>query len=183
MPSPKDPSLAMEYFKEALAYQTSADNLHDLLPVQPRIGLPLSDPVYFLYHHAAELALHACLLSRNLPEHKGHSIGSLFERCQKKHLLGINDEHREIHNLMVFLDGKDFGKGYRYASRNDFVPELAWVREGVRQLMADVEPHLKAWGQTNGIAGPWDPYTVTRLRYALGKPTYTKQAKPAKPGP
>jgi HEPN domain-containing protein len=169
MSSSKEPSLAMEYFKEALAYQTSADRLHDLLPAQPRIGLPLSDPIYFLYHHAAELALQACLLSHNLPERKGHRIGALFEQCQKQQLLDINDEHGEMHYLMVFLDGEDFGKGYRYARRSDFVPELAWVREGVRELIAVVEPRLKAWGQTNGIAGPWDPYTVTRLRYALGK--------------
>jgi hypothetical protein len=83
MSSSKEPSLAMEYFKEALAYQTSADSLHELLPARPRVGLPLSDPVYFLYHHAAELALQACLLSHNLPERKGHSIGALFEQCRK----------------------------------------------------------------------------------------------------
>jgi hypothetical protein len=83
MSSSKEPSLAIEYFKEALAYRTSADRLHELLPAQPRIGLPLSDPVYFLYHHAAELALQACLLSHNLPERKGHSIGALFEQCRK----------------------------------------------------------------------------------------------------
>jgi HEPN domain-containing protein len=179
----KEPSLAMEYFEEALAYQTSADRLHELLPAQPRIGLPLSDPVYFLYHHAAELALKACLLSHNLLKRRGHNIGALFEQCRQKHLLGTVDEHREMYNLMVFLNGKDYGQGYRYTRRSDFVPELAWVREGVRQLIADVEPHLKAWGQTNGIAGPWDPNTVTRLRYALGKPAYTKQAEPLKPGP
>jgi HEPN domain-containing protein len=183
MSSPKEPSPAMEYFKEALAYQISADKLLGLIAPQPRIGLPLSDPIYFLYHHAAELALQACLLAHNLPERKGHSIGALFEQCRKKHLLGTVDEHREMHNLMVFLDGKDYGKGYRYARQNDFVPELAWVQEGVRQLIADVEPHLKAWGKNNGVTGPWDPHTVTRLRYALGKPTYTKQPKPLKAGP
>ena len=180
MSSSKEPSLAMEYFKEALAYQTSADRLHELLPAQPRIGLPLSDPVYFLYHHAAELALQACLLAHNLPERKGHSIGALFEQCRKKHLLGTVDEHREMHRLMVFLDGKDYGKGYRYARPRDVVPQLGWVREGVGKLIADVEPHLKAWGKNNGVAGPWDPYTVTRLRYALGKPTYTTQPTPLK---
>jgi hypothetical protein len=102
---------------------------------------------------------------------------------KKRQLLGTADEHREMSNLMDFLDGEDFGQGYRYARRSDFVPQLAWVREGVRELIAEVEPHLKAWGQTNGIAGPWDPYTVTRLRFAIGKPAYTKQPKSLKPGP
>jgi hypothetical protein len=45
MSSPKEPSLAMEYFKEALAYQISADRLYELIAPQPRIGLPLSDPI------------------------------------------------------------------------------------------------------------------------------------------
>jgi HEPN domain-containing protein len=183
MASRIEPSLAMEYFKQALAYQVSADRLNELIAPQPRIGLPLSDPIYFLYHHAAELALQACLLSHGLPERKGHSIGNLFEACRKKRLLGIDDEHREIHNLMVFLDGEDHGKGYRYSRTRDFVPQLAWVQEGVRQLIADVEPHLRAWSKNKGVPGPWDPHTVTRVRYALGKPSYTQQAKPLKTGP
>jgi hypothetical protein len=66
MSSSKNHSL--ELFKEALAYQVSADRLYEQLAPQPRIGLPLSDPVYFLYHHAAELALKACLRSRNRRE-------------------------------------------------------------------------------------------------------------------
>jgi len=51
----------------------------------------------------------------------------------KKALIGYQRRHGEMHNLMVFLDGEDFGKGYRYARQSDFVPELAWVREGVRE--------------------------------------------------
>ena len=96
MSSPKEPSPAMEYFKEALAYQISADRLLALIAPQPRIGLPLSDPIYFLYHHAAELALQACLLAHNL------------------------------------------------------------LQEGVRALIVDIEPHLRAWGHNKGVAGPWD---------------------------
>jgi hypothetical protein len=97
--------------------------------------------------------------------------------------LGIDDEHHEMHNLMVFLDGTDKGMGYRYAGRNGFVPQLEWVQEVVRKLMAEVEPHLENWAKTNGAAGLSGPLQVTRLRYALGKPTYTKQPKPLKPGP
>jgi HEPN domain-containing protein len=182
MSSSKNHSL--ELFKEALAYQVSADRLYEQLAPQPRIGLPLSDPVYFLYHHAAELALKACLRSHNLRPGKAHGVGELFQRCRTTGLLGIDDEHRDMHNLLVVLDGgRDEGRGYRYASRNGFVPELEWVQEAVRKLMADVKPHLENWAKSNGIADPWDPNTVTRLRYALSKPTFTKQPKPLKPGP
>jgi hypothetical protein len=99
----------MEYFKEALAYQTSSERLHELLPAQPRIGLPLSDPVYFLYHHAAELALQACLMSQNLKKRKGHRIGALFEQCRKRQLLGTTDEHREMSNLGPSPGGRSPG--------------------------------------------------------------------------
>jgi HEPN domain-containing protein len=128
--------MAMELFKEALAYQVSADRLYERLAPQPRIGLPLSDPVYFLYHHAVELALKACLLSHNLRPRKVHGVGELFERCEPRACLGIDDEHHEMHNLMVFLDGADKGMGYRYAGRNGFVPQLEWVQEVARKLMA-----------------------------------------------
>jgi hypothetical protein len=144
---------AMEYFKEALAYQTSADRLHEQLPAQPRIGLPLSDPVYFLYHHAAELALKACLMSHKMPAPRGHRIEALFARCRRENLLG-HDEHREMHNLMVLLDAKDSGKGYRYAGSKDIVAQLAWVQEGVGQLISDIEPHLRAWARTTTSRGP-----------------------------
>lgn len=183
MPRPIQPSQTMEYYKAALAYQDSADRLHELLPVQPRIGLPLSDPVYFLYHHAAELALKACLMSHSLPVRSGHNTGALFERCRREKLLGIVDVHREMHNLMVFLDAGDNGQGYRYARQSDFVPELAWVQEVVRKLIADVKPQVEHWAKINGFPGLTEPDKITRLRYAFGKPIYTKQPKPLKPGP
>jgi hypothetical protein len=88
-----------------------------------------------------------------------------------------------MHNLMVLLDAKDSGKGYRYAGSKDIVAQLAWVQEGVGQLISDIEPHLRAWGKDNNIPGPWDPYTVTRIRFAIGKPAYVKQPKPSRPGP
>jgi hypothetical protein len=42
-------------------------------------------PVYFLYHHAAELALQACLLSHNLPEkRRQHNINETSHCIGKK---------------------------------------------------------------------------------------------------
>jgi hypothetical protein len=172
--------LPMELFEGALAYQTSADMLHERLPAQPRIGLPLSDPVYFLYHHAVELALRACLATSNLrTKETEHNIVALFEQCRRAKLLGVTDEHSEMQELIGLLHGKDKGHSYRYYKRaRDFVPELPWVQEVVRQLIADVEPHLRTWGKSNGVPDPLDPNTVTRLRFALCKPTYNKQAEP-----
>jgi HEPN domain-containing protein len=109
----------MQYFEQALAYRSSANELYDMLPGQPRTGLPLSDPVYFLYHHAAELALRACLQADGVPNRKGtHKIAALFAKCRRRGLLGAGDQHHEMHNLLVFLGGKSFGNEYRYAGPN-----------------------------------------------------------------
>jgi hypothetical protein len=174
MPRLIEPSNAMDFFELALAYQLSANRLFERLPPQPRIGLPLSDPVYFLYYHAAELVLKALLLSEGAPVEERHGIRDLFTNCQTYQLLDIVDKHRELYNLMVFLGGlrenekEDYGMGYRYASRNGAVPILEEVREGVAELIAYIEPRLEKWAKANPVAGQ-----VTRLRYAIGK--WTKQ--------
>ena len=141
------------------------------------------DPIYHLYHQAVELALRSCLMSNDLrSKETKHNVVVLFEQYIREKLLGVTQDNSEIHQLLVYLNGNDGGKAHRYTG-SDLVPEPAWVRQGVGQLIADIEPHLKAWGQKNGIAGPWDPPVVTRLRYAVQKPNYTKQPKPLKPGP
>jgi hypothetical protein len=174
MPRLIEPSQAMEFFELALAYQVSADRLFEQLPPQPRIGLPLSDPIYFLYYHATELVLKALLLSDDAPVEPKHGIRDLFTNCQTYQLLDIVGKHRELYNLMVFLGGlrendlEDNGIGYRYASRNGFVPKLEDVREGVGELIAYTKPRLENWAKANCVAGQ-----VTRLRYAIGK--WTKQ--------
>ena len=179
-----EPSRAIEYFKEALAYQFQADRLYECIDSQTLKKLPLRDPIYFLYHHAAELALVACLLSHNFRVRRGtHSIGGLFEQCRKKHLLGTVDEHHEIQGLMVFLDGRDYGQRYRYAGQDDFRPDLPWVQEIVGKLIAAVEPHVETWANAHGIAGPSEPYSATKLWHFFGKPFITKQPIPLKPGP
>ena len=161
MSSPKTPSLAIEYFKEAMAYQISANRLYEQIDSQTLKKLPLRDPIYFLYHHTVELALKACLLSHGLSVRSGHSIEAFFERCRTIGFLGIDDEHREMQGLVVFLDAKDYGQGYRYAGQGDFRPDLPWVQEVIGKLIAAVEPHVEAWAKKNGIAGPSEPYSPT----------------------
>jgi HEPN domain-containing protein len=177
---------AMTRFRGALAYKISAERLHELFTEKPQTGIPLSDPVYFLYHQAAELALKACLMSHGLNPPKEHSVGLLFERRRAAHLLA-EDKDSEMHNLMVLLDAKKKGIDYRYADHAShgiaFVAGLTWVQEGVAKLISDIETRLRAWGKDHNIPGPWDPYTVMNLRFALDKPTYTRQPKPSRPGP
>jgi len=103
-----------------------------------------------------------------------HGIRDLFMNCHTYQLLDIVGKHRELYNLIVFLGGlrekdvEDNGIGYRYASRNGFVPKLEEVREGVEELIACIKPRLENWAKANCVAGQ-----VTRLGYAIGK--WTKQ--------
>lgn len=176
MPLLIDPSLAMENFKAAIAYQISADRLVEQIDSQTLKKFPLRDPIYYLYLQAAELALQACLLSHDLPVEKRHGFGVLLERCRSERFLGTDDDHREMQGLMAFLDPEDKGVRYRYPTgQNDIRPDLSWVQEVIGKLIAAVEPHVEAWAKKNGIAGPSEPYSPTKRWHFFGKPVVTKQ--------
>jgi hypothetical protein len=102
---------AMEFFKAALSYQASPDKLRGLLADQPRTGLPMSDPVHFLYHHTVDLALKACLLCHGLSAPRGqaaHNILALFDQYRTKGFLHLKDEG-EMHKLISYLSTEDHG--------------------------------------------------------------------------
>ncbi len=142
-------------------------------------SLSLRDPTYYLYHHATELALKACLLSHDVHNTGRHNIGDLFERCRTNKFLGLNDAHFELHNLIVLLEGGNSRNRYRYAVENNhFAPALPWVQEAVGQLFEAVEPQVLAWAKKNNDL----PAPSTKWLY-FGKPSYEKQPVPSKPGP
>lgn len=167
---------AMAVFEKATAYRSAADKLLQVMK-SPGNSLPLRDPIYFLYHHATELALKACLLTHDL--HKaGHDIGALFELCRTHKILGLNDVHFELHNLIVLLEGGNSRNRYRYAVVNNSVaPALPWVQETVGQLFEAVEPQVIAWATNSVLPAPSTNWLC------FGKPSYEKQPVPSKPGP
>ena len=93
------------YFDAARGYQSAADRL--LLSIESGEKLLIRDPTYFLYAHAVELALEACLLSSGFDPASsgpaGHGIEGLYQECRGHKLLGTNDADREINNLVYFL--------------------------------------------------------------------------------
>jgi hypothetical protein len=138
-------------FDEAVAYRSAGDTLLQVL-ISPGNTLHLLDPIYFLYHHATELALKAFLLSHSLdvPRGKpGHDIGTLFDRCRTSGLLGPADDNSELRTFVYLLGEGDRWYRYRYAGAGNerFIPDFAWVREAVGQLFEAVGPHVLAWAK------------------------------------
>jgi hypothetical protein len=165
---------ALAFLDGAIAYQVAANKLREIMNVQPPAGLPLRDPTYFLYHHAVELALKACLLAHGATiqtGRTGHNISGLFDECQSKKFLKLKDE-REINNLIAILGSGDNALGYRYpqVSRH-FIPDLTWVDEVVAQLIEAVAPDLATWAKNSHVPGP------SKIKITMGKPNLKKKLR------
>jgi HEPN domain-containing protein len=162
-------------FEGAVQYHNAADQLYQTLP--------MLYPMYFLYHHAIELALKACLLAGGLeypttgPD--GHNITSLYERCRGNGVL-VDDEQREMQFLVTMLESGNFGHRYRYAEHphRHAMPDYRWVNDAVDRLFAQVEIRVRAWEKTFS-----DKRTLPKRLIMLGKPSFTEQPVPLKPGP
>jgi len=168
---------AMAVFKKATQYRIAADTLIQVMK-SPGSSRPIRDPTYYLYHHATELVLKACLLSHDLHNIGRHNIGDLFELCRSNKFL--IDYHFDLHNLVALLEGGNSRDRYRYVMENNRAPpDLSWVHEGVGQLFEAVEPQVITWA-TNNSALP-EPSSNW---LCFGKPVVIgKQSVPSKPGP
>jgi hypothetical protein len=82
------------YFDAAKAYQAAADRL--LQSSEDKEGLPIRDPTYFLYAHAVELALKACLLSHDFDPagsgSAGHGIIGFYNECLTHKIIVTDDQ-------------------------------------------------------------------------------------------
>jgi hypothetical protein len=100
---------APTFFQLACQYKNAAD----LLSKRFELGttnLPIREPIYFLYHHAAELVLKAFLTSRSKRTSSSHGIEALYEASRKEGLIVKEDHDLEVHNLIHLLGRVD---GYR----------------------------------------------------------------------
>ena len=163
-------------FEEASAYRCAADKLLQVMQ-SPGNSLPLRDPTYFLYHHAIELILKACLLSHGL--HKtGHNIRVLSEFCRTNRFLSLDDVHFGI----ALLESGNIWNRYRYAVEKNTLmyTALSSVHKVVGRLFEAVEPQVIAWATNNSDV----PAPSTIWRYLLLDEAVTvKQPVPSKPGP
>jgi hypothetical protein len=169
------------YFEAACSYRATADELLAILETKEPTERqpPAEDPTYFLYAHAVELALKACLLSHGHPIENGHHISAYYDECRTAKLIEIKD--RKFQGCIALLDaGNEIPlHRYRYPGKvTNFVPTLGMTREVVGQLLEAVEPHVNAWVK----AHPTTPAPTT-TRMSLGEPEYRRQPTPSKKGP
>lgn len=169
---------ALAVFEKAKSFRVAADKLFEEI-TSPGNSLHIRDPIYYLYHHATELALKACLLSQGT--HKtGHNIKELFDLCWSNKFLDLSDTGSFVHFFIGIFEGGNQGNGYRYAVEKMAFgpPVLSWVHEAVGQLFEAVEPQVIAWATNNSAVST--PSTVWKC---FGKPVVTKQPRPTRPGP
>jgi hypothetical protein len=168
------------YYDFAKGYQIAADRL--LLTIEAEGGTMMQSPVYFLYAHAIELALKACMLSRELKPPRGggnaHNILMFFDQCRTGGIIDLTDKI-----LLFNALGQNDYQGYRYPDEPKpprfALPELNWTKEAVNQLMAEVEPHIAAWTEAHPERSPAPSRSI-----GIGKPSAERrQPVPERPGP
>jgi len=169
---------AAKFFDHALQYKNAADLLYESF-TSPDYKQQIREPMYFLYHHAVELAFRSFLVLRSKRQlSQNHDIAGLYEECTKLGL-GIKSDYPtlelqrlELNNLVNLLAGANENHFCRYPNGNKRIgsgPE--WTKDVVGKLFDAVAPLAQS-----------DVPAVTKRLY-FGKPVFVPQPVPLKPGP
>jgi hypothetical protein len=114
-------------------------------------------PIYFLYSHAAELALKSFLTFKGektnaLKKKWGHDLEKLFADAKGRGLSPPTVEVINFGNVISLLKDGNKNEGFRYFTlKPGNKPDLEWAGKIVNQLLALVE---KQTGYTKGPPGP-----------------------------
>jgi HEPN domain-containing protein len=137
----------------ALKYLGAANKLYALSLATGRRAQfwPWSNPIYFLYFHAIELALKAYLRSFNLAVKRTHKITNLYRQCRKLGLQIRADDSTGIANVINLMDSASAGQDFRYYSPTSAgnLPQLSWTRDEANQLMRGGRAATAAHGLHN----------------------------------
>jgi hypothetical protein len=149
----------MAFINMANEYYTAANALLALSEQPPKKvnrQSEFSDPIYFLYFHAMELALKAYLAAQKVPIthwRSGHRVKDLYEECRKLGLIVGPDDRIEISNIVDLL-GHEF-QTFRYLFlRSRELPALAWTRKVVGALLDVVAVCVEQRFPGSNIPGP-----------------------------
>lgn len=176
---PRQAVSAMAFLNMARDYADAANELYMVADARPKIHghMPLSSPLYFLYSHAAELALKAFLTANNVPineltDHKvRHNLPKLYDQSRNLGLVELGARDRfEIGNVVSLLHSENKDHGFRYFNLESTLrPDLAQVREAITELLRAVEPH---------VPPSTAPGVAVKTIMTLGKGEDEAQAKP-----
>jgi HEPN domain-containing protein len=127
-------------------------------------------PTYFLYAHAAELALKAFLRAHNQEVEYHHILTVLYEKCRDLGLVIGQNDRTQIGNVVRLLDSANKEQGLRYFLDTNSIADLTWTREVVTQLLQAVKPHVEKAENDN----PSNSGKVTKLIIGIAVPQSTK---------
>ena len=122
-------------------------------------------PTYFLYAHAAEMALKAYCRTQSPDVDYGHELITLYDRCQQLGLAITGAEDIHIRDLLQKLDDANKEQGLRYFMNVKIMWDLAWTRRVVGFLIEAVKPHVEQAERDH----PSGSRKVTGLMAVLGK--------------
>ena len=163
------PPYAMAFLNTARQYQKAASRLlHSVLSETPEgHQVPLSDPIYFLYFHTAELAFKAFLRfhGKAVPRGQaGHDVVKLHQRCRALGLR-INAGPHELQNVVKLLASGNDDHGFRYFNvKSTAIPDLSWTRDVVDSLIQTIRDQMGD-GDTQA-----EPGSAVKVVLVVGKP-------------
>jgi hypothetical protein len=132
---------AMAYFKRASEFLSAADEL--FTSASRTTAHDGWYPTYFLYAHAAELALKVFWHAHNPEVEYGHELTVLYEKCRNIGLMIGQNDQTQIGNVVRLLDCANKDQGLRYFIATNVIAELTWTREVITQLVQAVKPHVE----------------------------------------
>jgi HEPN domain-containing protein len=144
---------AMALLNYARQYYEGAEIIFASKPV-------LTNVIYSLYFHTVESSLKAFLKAHG-KEYWGHEIS---EFCREAQQLGLKIERdktgrRDLHNVAALLESGNTDAAFRYPTRESrSMPDLAWTREVVEELLDAVAPRVEStWDRTkSGVPVKFD---------------------------
>ena len=145
------PSTNQNTYPGAMALLNYARQYYDGAEIIFASKAVLTDVIYFLYFHTVESLLKAYLKAHG-KERWGHEISEL---CSEAQQLGLKIERHktgrhDLHNVAALLESGNTDAAFRYFTwESRSMPDLAWTREVVRELLSAVAPEVEStWDNT-----------------------------------
>jgi len=110
----------------------------------------LSNPIYFLYFHAIELAFKAYLYSYNIEPPRNHDLVQRYDDCHRVGLVVGPHDLTNIRNVLRLLESGNQDHAFRYFNPdNGNLPDLRWTKSVAADLLRVVGRRMRAIGYTS----------------------------------